>query len=312
MDNYILDRSHLQFCQPESHEGWLELRRKFVGGSDIAGILGDSPWATKFTIWCEKMGFSAKKDTQSMKKGRELEESILEWVSSELKNKLSDKKVEVFKSPATYIWKNLGANLDGIAVIDGEEFGVEIKTTSSAEAWYEVPVHYWLQCQLYMGVCELDKFYLAAKGPRWSKIYEIERSFSTFEIIKKASKKFMASVKEKNHPPLSYTAIELPYIKLLAEKGILNDNHDPAVVFASLQELKIKRKKIEEDINYLEAVLFACIGEGFESESGFVSIKTREISRLDASRLKEEKPEIYEEYIKKSTYVQIKEERSKC
>ena len=35
---------------------WLELRKKTIGGSDAAGIIGLSSYATPYTVWANKTG----------------------------------------------------------------------------------------------------------------------------------------------------------------------------------------------------------------------------------------------------------------
>ena len=39
-----------------SREAWLELRRHSIGGSDAAGIVGLSKWASPYSVWAEKTG----------------------------------------------------------------------------------------------------------------------------------------------------------------------------------------------------------------------------------------------------------------
>jgi predicted phage-related endonuclease len=34
---------------------WLEWRRGGIGGSDVAAILGVSPWRTEFDVWASKV-----------------------------------------------------------------------------------------------------------------------------------------------------------------------------------------------------------------------------------------------------------------
>lgn len=312
MTDYILDRPGLIVQHAQTHDEWLALRRGFVGGSDIAAIMGVSPWATEFTIWCEKLGYSAKKDTPAMRRGRELEASILAWTENSLKLKHPDAQVDVYTSPATYIKGDMGANLDGIAIIDAKEFGIEIKTTNTTEQWDDVPYWYYLQCQLYMYVCDLDGFYLSAQGYGWTKMFFIDKNPLEGEIISNVTSQFMALVRSKTVPGIRYISAELPYIKMLANTGLLNEGHDPAKIFGSMKELKAKKNKIEEEINELEGMLFASIGAGFEGERGYVSLQTRDVNRFDSVRFKEENPELYKKYIKTSTYVQIKEGTKKC
>ena len=40
-------------------EEWLERRRNTIGGSDAAGIVGLSSWASPFSVWAEKTGRTA-------------------------------------------------------------------------------------------------------------------------------------------------------------------------------------------------------------------------------------------------------------
>ena len=58
-----------------SREEWLERRRKTIGGSDAAGIVGLSKWASPFSVWADKTGRAAEKaDTEAMRQGRDMED----------------------------------------------------------------------------------------------------------------------------------------------------------------------------------------------------------------------------------------------
>ena len=60
-----------------SREEWLERRRKTIGGSDAAGIVGLSKWASPFSVWADKTGRAAEKsDTEAMRQGRDLEDYV--------------------------------------------------------------------------------------------------------------------------------------------------------------------------------------------------------------------------------------------
>lgn len=39
-----------------SRQAWLAERRKTIGGSDAAGIVGLSRYATPYTVWADKTG----------------------------------------------------------------------------------------------------------------------------------------------------------------------------------------------------------------------------------------------------------------
>lgn len=60
-----------------SREEWLMRRRKTIGGSDAAGIVGLSRWTSPFSVWADKTGRAAEKeDTEAMRQGRDLEDYV--------------------------------------------------------------------------------------------------------------------------------------------------------------------------------------------------------------------------------------------
>ena len=57
-----------------SRADWLAQRRKSIGGSDAAGIVGLSQYATPYTVWADKIGrFADQEDNEAMRQGRDLE-----------------------------------------------------------------------------------------------------------------------------------------------------------------------------------------------------------------------------------------------
>lgn len=72
--------------QIESDEQWHELRRRNVGGSDIAALFGASPYMTEFTLWAEKAGIVERQDEENskMRLGKYLEQYIALELGREL------------------------------------------------------------------------------------------------------------------------------------------------------------------------------------------------------------------------------------
>ena len=64
-------------------EQWLEARRKGIGGSDAAAILGMSHYSTPYSVFAEKMGaLPEKEDSEAMRQGRDLEAYVAVSVPS--------------------------------------------------------------------------------------------------------------------------------------------------------------------------------------------------------------------------------------
>lgn len=52
-----------------SREEWLEERRKSIGGSDVAAVIGMSRFASPYTVWLDKTGrIPDKGDTEAMRR----------------------------------------------------------------------------------------------------------------------------------------------------------------------------------------------------------------------------------------------------
>ena len=56
-----------------------EERRQYIGGSDIAAVMGMSRWKTPLTLWLEKTGeieSTTNSDNEAVELGRELEDFV--------------------------------------------------------------------------------------------------------------------------------------------------------------------------------------------------------------------------------------------
>lgn len=136
-----------------SREDWLAIRRTGIGSSDIAGVLGLSPWASPYTVWADKRGLVPPvEETEAMEIGTALEEPI-----ARLFQKRHGQPVRRVRAILRHPEHPFAlANLD--RVTDGGRAVVEIKATS--QRWDAVPDHYMVQVQWQLAVTGLHKGYL--------------------------------------------------------------------------------------------------------------------------------------------------------
>jgi putative phage-type endonuclease len=60
-------------------EEWLQWRKKGIGGSDAATILGLNPYASLLSLWADKLGMMPEReDNEQMRQGRDLEGYVAE------------------------------------------------------------------------------------------------------------------------------------------------------------------------------------------------------------------------------------------
>lgn len=142
---------------------WLAFRRKGIGGSDAAAILGVSPWTTPYDLWQDKTGARPHEDISgkwAVQRGKALEPVIRKWVRD---HHIADGWTVTDGSFKTLISKArpfMLADLDG--VIEAPNYrtpGVlEIKTASSERDWIkpdgglQIPLYYLTQVTHYLAV----------------------------------------------------------------------------------------------------------------------------------------------------------------
>lgn len=149
-----------------SRDEWLAYRRRGIGGSDAAAVLGISPFRTGRDLYFDKRGIAVPDDEEN-------------WVAKEVGNLLEDlvarifsKKtgLQVFKRPYMfqhphYPW--MLADLDYLVELPDGTFAIlECKTTNynARDKWWSdgvetVPVYYEAQGRHYMAVVNLSRVY---------------------------------------------------------------------------------------------------------------------------------------------------------
>jgi putative phage-type endonuclease len=144
---------------------WLAERRKGIGGSDAAAILGLNPYKTNIELWEEKTGLREPEDISGkeyVKYGTSAEHHLRELF------KLDYPEYAVFHSEFDIVkhpkYPFLFASLDGTLVHleTGARGFLEIKTTNilnsmHREKWDDkIPDNYFIQCLHYFNVTGAD------------------------------------------------------------------------------------------------------------------------------------------------------------
>lgn len=292
-----------------TREEWLKERKKGIGGSDAAAIMGANPYSSPLTVYLDKLNLLPEKEiSEAMRQGTDLEEYVAKrFVEASGKKVRNCNKILVSNE---YPW--MLANIDRTIV--GEDAGLECKTTSIFNKHDfesgEVPVTYQWQCQHYMAVTGCQRWYLAvlvlSKG---FYIYQVDRNDQLIKLLIDEERAFWEEHVLKNIPPLPIgieaddDALEILYPQSS------EDTADLTSVSATLDWIEIQKKNIETLEKSIEAAKQEIKQALGECERGIndkfrVSWKTVNSSRLDTKALKKDYPEIAEKYmINKSSRV---------
>ncbi len=178
---------------------WLEARRAGVGASDIAAIMGISPWSTPFQVWASKVAeIPEDEGSEAMRMGRALEGFILDqW---ELANQEVFDRDQLIRSTDVPI---MMATPDGITrtPMPGSRPAVAEAKNRAEWSWDSVPEHYYAQVQWQLAVTGYQIAYLIVLfAGRHLEPFEIEadHDYQTAQIL--AAGEFWKLV-EANEPP---------------------------------------------------------------------------------------------------------------
>lgn len=184
-----------------SREDWLAQRRKTIGGSDAAAIVGLSRYSTPYTIFMDKTGrLPDKPDSEAMRLGRDLEDYVARrW--TEITGKKVRRCNAMIYNPA-YPYSH--ADVDRMVV--GETAGLECKTTSTLDVkqfhGVEFPEKYYAQCVHYMAVTGAKRWYLAVLVfGRGFFEYTLERDQAEIDALMTAEADFWTAYVENDTPP---------------------------------------------------------------------------------------------------------------
>lgn len=169
-----------------THEEWLVLRKKSIGGSEIASVIGVSRWNTPFIVWAEKTGRIERNtnNAEAMYWGSTLEPIL----RTEFAKRTGFVVKEVNSIFASVQHEFLTANIDGyVELPTGEHAILEIKTAGiyAENDWADgLPVEYFIQVQHYLYVTGLHKAFVAVLiGGNQFKYIEVERDDEVINTI---------------------------------------------------------------------------------------------------------------------------------
>jgi len=165
-----------------------ELRKLYIGGTDIAALLRMHPYKKKYRVWQEKTG---RMDPENLDEneavfwGRELEDIIAARYSEVSGNKVRNVNRTLVHPKYDFLRGHIDRKLEG------KNAGLEVKTVGlrSAYLWGdqftdEIPLHYELQVLHYIAITGFDYFDIAALFfGQEMRIYHVEKK-NNLERIK--------------------------------------------------------------------------------------------------------------------------------
>ncbi|NUQ88930.1 MAG: hypothetical protein HOQ43_10760 [Glycomyces artemisiae] len=207
-------------------EEWHHARMDRLGGSEIAAVLGLSPWESRFSLWHRKQGIGAPTvETDEMRWGRLLEAPILAEFERRHAGEFDLNADGITLANRERPWQI--ATPDGI-LIHPEDAGitlgiVEVKTARTADGWGlegtdEVPVYYRTQALWYLDALGLSVAHFAVliAGSEYRE-YIVRADADEAAILRDAGAEFRADLEAGRRPNIDAHSSTYQVIRELHE-----------------------------------------------------------------------------------------------
>lgn len=286
-------------------QGWLAARRKGIGGSDISAICGKNPFKSALDVYLDKINYVIEEDfKENMLWGKLLEPAIANEFSTRTNLKL--KQLNVILQHPKHDWAL--ANVDRIIL--SEPNGIlEIKNTILGEIWQDnIPEYYQLQGQWYMAVTGLTyvNFATLVNGRKLLIPEPLERDDELIGYMFDIADRFWQGVKNKVPPAPDGSKAATAVMKMLYPKArrestmsLPQEAKEHIDAFLTAKDFEKQYEKIKDNAeNNLKNMLKD--NQYGKFNDFIVNWSNVGGGRLDTAKLKEEKPEIYNQYYKES------------
>jgi len=291
-----------------------EQRKKRLGASDAAAVLGVSPWSTAFDVWAEKTGRALDGpplDKDAVWIGNNVEGPLLDWAAEQTGATIKKNQYRVHKTAP------LHANHDALDIDFGaSNIGFEAKTSgmiwhNAAGDWGDpdidpesVPAHVLTQCYHQMAVSDLRRVYVPAliKGRR--QLYCIKRDDALVdEIVKRECEWWDKYVVGDVRPPDSAPSESMiRRLKWEPESVVAVGGREGGLVstWVVRREQRLEAEKSEEEA---KANLLALLdgNEAMTFDGHAITYRPTETRRLDQSKLKTDHPDVWRDCQKTTT-----------
>lgn len=281
---------------------WLEERRRGIGGSDVAAILGMSKWKTPLQVYLDKRGESDHTpDNESMLWGRVLEPVIRQQYSERTGRSVRVPEKMLYSLDYPFMLANLDGFTDDHRVL-------EIKTARYGDEWGEpgsdeIPTEYLLQVQHYMAVTGFFVADVAVLiGGSDFRLYEVPSDKELQEMVIQRESEFWKRVVEGSPPDPVTLAETIERFGKSARQSSVEAGDDVILALQTIKEVKSEIDALKDREEAAKAVVLKALGENESVVSGGKTLATWKLTKgragFNQEAFKADHPKLYEQYMK--------------
>lgn len=288
-----------------SREAWLEWRRNGLGGSDVAAVLGLSPFAGPWDVYLSKVQRVDTPDSPAMERGRRFERAIADWAADLLELGVIEPGAPAIDDEHDWIRGTPDFYLQPLK--PGQANGLECKTTRyldpahwGAPGTDKIPIGYRIQCAWYMRIAGLPCWHVAVFSTLQDRLelYCVERDLEIEQrLVERAGHWWHRHIVNKEPPALDGSAQAGRWLRSqhpTAGDTMLEADAEIEQIATRIRELQHVEKLAQAERAELENRVKSRIGDakGIAGEFGSFKWSRYTSKRLDGKRLRKERPEI--------------------
>jgi putative phage-type endonuclease len=254
-------------CDVNNREEWLAQRDGGIGASEIAAVLGESPFCSALELYATKTGRYRRdfSDVEPVYWGNKLESPILE-AYSERTGRHTRKAGKLLRS-TEHPWALCTLDGETWQTAANDAWPLEIKNVGTFKAgeWVDgPPAHYFLQVQQQMLVTGSEQATIAALigGQRmvWA---DVQRDETTIRRIVVQGRNFWERIQARDVPaPDGSEGAKRALAALYpVGSGTVIMSGAALDVADRLEALKAERKRIADEIEIIENTVRAALGD---------------------------------------------------
>lgn len=300
----------------KSHSEWLKAREGGIGSSDVAAILGVSPYTTPYQLWLAKTGQVAHKEEENflMKAGHYLEDAISHFCADDarldiVKNSAAEFVVVDKEKPFMRVSPDRYAFPVGAKHSADNKSIVECKSTQKPVDSDDIPKSWFVQVEYQMHVTRIRKTYLAwlTQGRDFGYKplnYDADLGAMIEEVVEQFWVDCVVGGKEPALTTVGDVLIKYPKHsegkKVIATDELVGAWSELKDTNAEIKRLEAVKEALEEKIKtaMLDAESLVVAASQDSPERTLATWKASKPSmRFNADALKAEQPEVYAKYL---------------
>lgn len=285
-------------------------RRKFIGGSDIAAILGLSPWKTPLQLWQDKTmpAMPENNDPARLKvlnRGKRMEPYILDMARTEFGMDVIAVNERYQDAAVPYFACEIDA--EAMDMVRGH-INLELKTVHPFKArdWGDentdsLPIYYVAQVQWGMGITgrpETDVLALIGDDLRR---YVVQRDDETIQALRDRAQSFWVQHVETLNPPAAASMSDVHNLFPRDTGASVEADTEAAMAVRELRALKDEAAAIEARIEGVEKSIKEAMGGAALLTLGgskLATWKTQRTKRFDQRAFQAAHPALFDQFIK--------------